>query len=59
MPELSNCEARQYSDQMHCDRCGLAWDMNDDDPPECIPRHAAASQPVAQSYIDSLMELLT
>lgn len=29
------CEARQYSDQMQCGRCGLAWDMNDPEPPEC------------------------
>lgn len=29
------CQARQYSDQMCCGRCGLAWDVNDDDPPEC------------------------
>lgn len=30
----SNCNARQYSDQMLC-RCGLAWDMNDPEPPVC------------------------
>ncbi len=29
------CKARQFSDQMSCDRCGLVWDLNDDDPPEC------------------------
>lgn len=29
-----NCKARQHSDQMVCP-CGLAWDMNDPDPPEC------------------------
>lgn len=29
------CEARQYSDQMLCDRCGLQWDVNDPEPPEC------------------------
>lgn len=32
----SGCEARQYSDQKQCDRCGLIWDMNDDDQPECL-----------------------
>lgn len=31
---MSNCRARQYSDQMQC-VCGLAWDVNDPDPPEC------------------------
>lgn len=29
------CTARQYSDQMMCDRCGFAWDMNDPEPPRC------------------------
>ena len=29
------CEARQYSDQMMCNKCGLQWDINDDDPPLC------------------------
>lgn len=29
------CKARQHSDQKHCDRCGLVWDMNDPEPPEC------------------------
>lgn len=31
------CEARQCSDQKVCDRCGLVWDMNDTDPPDCRP----------------------
>ena len=30
-----DCKARQYSDQMMCDQCALAWDMNDPEPPEC------------------------
>ena len=30
-----NCQARQHSDQMLCGACGLAWDVNDPDPPEC------------------------
>ena len=30
------CEARQYPDQMNCQRCGLYWDMNDPDPPDCL-----------------------
>lgn len=29
------CKARQYSDQMLCGQCGLGWDVNDPDPPEC------------------------
>lgn len=31
------CDARQYSDQMLCDTCGLQWDVNDPEPPECQP----------------------
>ena len=29
------CQARQYSDQMCCGKCGLAWDVNDPEPPKC------------------------
>jgi hypothetical protein len=38
------CDARRYSDQMMCGKCGLGWDMNDPDPPEC-GRHARAAVP--------------
>lgn len=31
------CEARQYSDQMRCDRCQAVWDINDPYPP-CLRR---------------------
>ena len=30
-----NCLARQHSDQMICMKCGLVWDVNDPEPPEC------------------------
>ena len=30
-----NCHARQESDQMRCVPCGLVWDVNDPEPPEC------------------------
>lgn len=33
---MKGCEAVQYSDQKCCDRCGLVWDMNDPEPPECM-----------------------
>ena len=29
------CRAIQYSDEMHCASCGLRWDVNDPEPPEC------------------------
>lgn len=34
-PAHHHCEARQHSDQMVCGRCGLAWDVNDLEPPQC------------------------
>ncbi len=30
-----DCQARQYGDQMMCAPCGLTWDTNDPEPPEC------------------------
>lgn len=33
---MTTCAARQYSDQMHCAKCGLTWDMNDPEPPKCV-----------------------
>lgn len=35
-PVTHICKARQYSDQMICGACGLAWDTNDPDRPACI-----------------------
>ena len=32
-----NCKAYERGDQWFCDQCGITWDMNDDDPPECNP----------------------
>lgn len=47
------CEARQYSDQMLCDRCGLQWDVNDPDPPECRD-----SYKTPEEHIKTLLALL-
>ena len=30
-----SCRAIQQSDEMHCAMCGLRWDVNDSDPPNC------------------------
>lgn len=35
MKTQRSCLARQHSDQMMCAACGLAWDVNDPDPPAC------------------------
>jgi hypothetical protein len=32
--KTSTCKARRFSDQMQC-ACGLSWDINDSEPPEC------------------------
>lgn len=32
---MGRCRARRESDQLVCRQCGLAWDVNDSDPPAC------------------------
>lgn len=32
---MRNCRIVQYADMTKCERCGLAWDTNDPEPPEC------------------------
>lgn len=36
----TGCKAIQMSDQMVCRSCGLNWDMNDPEPPECRNKHS-------------------
>lgn len=43
MNAVKSCQAKQYSDQMICSRCGLQWDVNDPDPPLCQKDKPAAS----------------
>lgn len=40
-----DCRAKQHSDQMRCDACGLVWDVCDPDPPNCS---TAATDAVAR-----------
>lgn len=35
--QRNGCGAKRYSDQMQCGKCGLAWDVNDPEPPACRP----------------------
>lgn len=40
------CYARRINDQMQCGKCGLAWDIDDPEPPQCkneveVPRSMA------------------
>lgn len=47
--KLQGCRARQYSDTMICDSCGLQWDTNDPDPPEC--RHDNKPEPTGMGHV--------
>lgn len=35
MRDRPGCEARRYSDQYICHKCGFIWDVNDKAPPAC------------------------
>ena len=35
MATVMRCQARQSSDEKHCSRCRLRWDMNDRNEPAC------------------------
>lgn len=47
---MERCEARQYSDQMNCARCGLVWDVNDPDEPTCPKIAAERAKRVQAEY---------
>jgi len=32
---MTTCRSRRTDDQMICGQCGLAWDINDPEPPSC------------------------
>lgn len=60
---MPNCEARRYSDEMHCPKCRLQWGMNDPEPPMCgkvapsiVPATRAHDEDVARStrYVSAL-----
>jgi len=33
---IMTCKARRCNDEMHCHRCGFAWDVKDPEPPKCL-----------------------
>lgn len=46
------CYATQHSDQMICPYCGLVWDINDPEPPECRRDELPASRtPLKQQSV--------
>ena len=32
---MKECKIRQYGDTVTCHECGLCWDINDKNPPNC------------------------
>jgi hypothetical protein len=50
----AGCKARQFSDQMLCE-CGLAWDVNDPDPPECLVSKVVL-EPTPHEHLERLRE---
>ena len=48
MSRRPGCLARQYADQMTCAACGLTWDTNDPEPPECRTNIKRAAARVAK-----------
>ncbi len=54
----AKCKAKQYSDQMYCEDCGITWDMNDLYPPKCGRRAGKGSGiiRVKQSRMESILE---
>jgi hypothetical protein len=47
------CHAVQMSDQMVCGQCGLQWDVNDPEPPECVPNEG-----IARHNFDGTIEII-
>ena len=50
MKRPHECQARQYGDQMICAPCGLTWDTNDPEPPECRKNIKRADARVAKKF---------
>ena len=50
MSRRPGCLARQYGDQIICAACGLTWDTNDTEPPDCrkVDRRSKAVKAVAE-----------
>lgn len=45
------CQARQQGDEMQCGRCGLSWDVNDADRPDCSPTERRLTQRPADEFV--------
>lgn len=49
----ADCQARQYGSEMHCAKCGLVWDTNDPEPPEC-----QTDRQIGFKHLDKIKEVL-
>ncbi|ENG0046379.1 hypothetical protein ACUOA7_001912 [Pseudomonas aeruginosa] len=50
---MTSCKARQHSDQILCE-CGLGWDVNDPDPPQCPKLAESTWTPVKPSQVAAI-----
>lgn len=57
MSNNHHCQARQYSDQMICGKCGLAWDVNDPEPPECHSKVSSSTQTLRDGFVKGIQQL--
>lgn len=46
------CRVYQLSDQTICTTCGLEWDTNDPEPPECPRKNEPSPWPVDADFED-------
>lgn len=37
---MMKCQAEQLGNEMHCVRCMSCWDLNDSNPPKCLPEYS-------------------
>lgn len=58
MRKRAGCVAYQCSDQMVCPKCGVVWDMNDPEPPECKTKAATGTKVVGRAAVDNIREML-
>lgn len=52
------CKAKQINDQKMCFRCGIQWDVNDPEPPECKSNKTLAEEKIAQEKSVAERELI-
>lgn len=50
------CNAYVIGDQYHCDSCGLSWDINDPEPPEC--KRITATEVIERDPIKIMAEMM-